>query len=255
MLVDAERFQAESHLRSRAAPEWPYLAVGDYIEIGTDGVLRQITTLNTTAGQEYVEFTPSDAKFMFKFGGGLLDWKQTCPPRAALTSALGRQPGPDAGTSGSNIGSSLDVQDYMAGKLTWLPPALFPPGHPPPPTLLSGPSPPRTAARAHRPHCRRRLCRTAPGPHSPVSRLRLRSDAATIGMPPSPSSAKPAAATPAASPRPHSTRPARRRPSRYPAPCPTATGTPSPSTRPSLLPTAARCAAPSRSALASWLAT
>ena len=83
--------------------------VGDHIEINWDGTLRTITAI----GADYVEFTPGDSEFTLK-ADQIANWKTKTDLEFNMTPLPGS---PIIGNAddGGNIGSDIDVVDYMAG--------------------------------------------------------------------------------------------------------------------------------------------
>ncbi|MBN2584085.1 MAG: right-handed parallel beta-helix repeat-containing protein, partial [Planctomycetes bacterium] len=82
--------------------------VGDHIELDFDGVVRAVTA----KGADYVEFTPSDRRVAFKTGA-MLNWKDKTDFSWDLTLQAG-SPAIGLAQDGSNVGSSINVGQYMA---------------------------------------------------------------------------------------------------------------------------------------------
>jgi hypothetical protein len=85
--------------------------VGDYLEIETDGVPRQITAINTTSG--FITFTPSSVQVANRYNLAF-DWGSNSNFAVDLTL----QPGSAAlgkASDQTNIGSSINVASYAAG--------------------------------------------------------------------------------------------------------------------------------------------
>ncbi len=105
------------------------MVVGDYIELGFDGVSRQITGVGANTNSyyffypgspnSYVDFTPSDAKFSFgMFSRNLVNWKNNHSTSRSMDLTLqAGSPAIGAASDGGNMGSSIKIMDYMAGKL------------------------------------------------------------------------------------------------------------------------------------------
>jgi len=86
-----------------------FFAVDDRIEIDWDGVMRTVTA----KGSDYIEFSPGDAKFMDK-AWQVANWKDKTS--TALDVTLDEN-SPAKGTAddSGDMGSSIDIYDYMAG--------------------------------------------------------------------------------------------------------------------------------------------
>jgi hypothetical protein len=111
---------------------------GDNIEIESDGVLRQVQTVDLT--NSIITFTPSSAaRLWYVYPVKIFNWKtQTCTTK---TMDVGLQPGsPATGAAmdGSDIGAqNFKVADYMAGKLNGQTSNVIPIWPPAPVTLAS----------------------------------------------------------------------------------------------------------------------
>jgi hypothetical protein len=86
-------------------------AVGDHVEIDWDGVVRTVTATN--AGSKYIEFTPGDDKFRTS-GYLVANWKAKTNFILDLTPKAG-SPIIGHAHDGTNIGSSININNYMAG--------------------------------------------------------------------------------------------------------------------------------------------
>jgi len=85
------------------------LSVGDHIEVDFDGVVRTITA----KGTGYIEFTPGDDRIAFK-SQTMCNWKTSTDYQIDLTLQPG-SPAIGLAQDGSNVGSSINVQQYMEG--------------------------------------------------------------------------------------------------------------------------------------------
>jgi hypothetical protein len=85
-------------------------AVGDNVEIGWDGVLRQITAVNTST--DVITFTPAKNNNATQLFGGVANFKTGTNPIYNLAFKPGS---PCIGTNGSggNIGSSINIANWQ----------------------------------------------------------------------------------------------------------------------------------------------
>ena len=90
--------------------------VGDHIEVAFDGVMRTITATGTDAHGDYIEFAPAMNEPLFRIGG-VANWKTKADCQLDF-SVLAGSPAAGNGSGGSNIGSSINVQQYQQGDFT-----------------------------------------------------------------------------------------------------------------------------------------
>jgi hypothetical protein len=82
-----------------------YFAVGDHVEINSDGVVRTVTSV----GSDYVTFTPGDDYIAIKCNtianwGENTNYAVDITPQAAIT-----------GSDSQPVGSTISVQQFLAG--------------------------------------------------------------------------------------------------------------------------------------------
>ncbi len=101
------------------ANEQSFLTVGDYIEVGLDNVTRTITNIGTSQGSTYIDFSPSDAKFLYNFFDAAIDWKNsTMTSNSFDPTLLPTSPALGAASDGLNLGSNgINIAAYKAGLL------------------------------------------------------------------------------------------------------------------------------------------
>jgi Right handed beta helix region/Bacterial Ig-like domain len=93
----------------RDAGEIGYMAVGDHVEIDFDGVVRTVTAV----GADYVDFEPGDWRITWKYGC-LSNWKTNDNFTLDLTLQAG-SPAKGAGEGGADMGSPINVLQFVAG--------------------------------------------------------------------------------------------------------------------------------------------
>jgi len=93
----------------RDAREIGHLAVGDHVEIDFDGVVRTVTAV----GADYIDFEPGDWRITWRYGC-LANWKAS--DNFALDMTLQPDsPAKGAGEDGADMGSPINVRQFMAG--------------------------------------------------------------------------------------------------------------------------------------------
>jgi parallel beta helix pectate lyase-like protein/Big-like domain-containing protein/dockerin type I repeat protein len=91
------------------AGEIVHMAVGDHVEIDFDGVVRTVTAV----GADYVDFEPGYWRITWKYGC-LVNWKANDNFALDLTLQAG-SPAKGTGEGGADMGSPINVLQFMAG--------------------------------------------------------------------------------------------------------------------------------------------
>jgi hypothetical protein len=87
-----------------------YLAVGDHIEIGWDGVMRTVQSI----GSNFITFAPAKNDIVLSPIQGIANWKGNSNPAFDLTFKTGSKAIGGA-QGGGNMGSTINVPAYMNG--------------------------------------------------------------------------------------------------------------------------------------------
>ena len=90
-----------------------YYAVGDYVEVNFDGVVRQLTARGSDSHGTWVEFSPPLAAPLAN-AGTLANWKANSNLAIDLRVQSG-SPAIGGGQGGSNCGSTLIIQNFKNG--------------------------------------------------------------------------------------------------------------------------------------------